>query len=195
MKKLSLVLAFFLILTATLTTVFTVNAAGSISTNKTQYAVGEEIKVTATGTNKDWVGLYKAEEVPGADNISIFWFYCNSDSVKPGDTVVLNQLKFCSGREGFTTETLPAGEYKICLLENDGYNVLKTINITVSASGSLSTSSASNSSKSPTTDGTKSSTNPETGDMKTVYYFAAVALLGSAVSLFLIRNRRRKIKD
>lgn len=165
----------------------------SMTTDKTTYTVGEQIKVTASGINKDWVAIFKENEVPGTD-ISIFWFYCNSDTVKPGDTVVLNQIAFNSGRADFTSETLPAGKYKIYLFENDGYTALKTIDITVKEAGSSNTSSAATSSnitsKASSATGTNSTDKPKTGDMGLTVFIAALALLGSVAVFYGIKKRK-----
>ena len=94
-----------------------------LETDKTVYQYGDPIMVSYSGTsNKDWIGLYKKGETPNTVK-AIYWFY-HSEQESPVDIL---KTRDENGRSG---EYVP-GEYTICLLENDGYNVLKSVDITV----------------------------------------------------------------
>lgn len=73
---------------------------------KKTYNVDEKITVTYSGTSgagKDWIGIYKAEQTPGAGSPSVTWAY----------------LSAASGTLDFTlTEK---GSYYIACFENDSY--------------------------------------------------------------------------
>ena len=86
--------------------------------DKTDYAVGESVMVSAIGANKDWVGIAKA----GADTYEQWYYVADKGSDTPFDITTLY------------TEGLPAGEYIIRLVLNDaGWNkVYAEINIRVS---------------------------------------------------------------
>ncbi|MBQ4156030.1 MAG: hypothetical protein IJD90_04425, partial [Clostridia bacterium] len=107
---------------------FTTASAGSyLSTDKTEYGVGEPIMVTATGSGKDWVGIYPASDPTDGSKTSIYWYYVadygsgNAVNIK---TTVLN-----SDRGAWAS--IPVGEYKIVWYSNDSYNVYDTVNISV----------------------------------------------------------------
>lgn len=102
-----------------------------ISVAKTTYREGETITVTAKGTGKDWVGLYLKDDTIGLESNggvpAIYWYYAEehpSDDIKNG----------ISGRADFNAyKDIPAGEYKLALMANDGYEVLDEVYITVKA--------------------------------------------------------------
>jgi hypothetical protein len=82
-----------------------------LTVDKTTYAVGESIMVTAVGSGTDWVGINtKAEADNGAG--SAFWWYIESVS---GQAFDLLSVADGSGN----TCTLPAGVYTIRLVAND----------------------------------------------------------------------------
>ncbi len=106
-----------------------------LATDKTTYAPGEPILVTATGEGKDWVGLYRAADSydPSAGGqVSIYWYYVAADGNASGDTVNLYEADYnnFASRPEFASG-LPAGEYKVVLLANDGYEVIESVAITV----------------------------------------------------------------
>ena len=104
----------------------------ALSTDKLTYTVGESIQVTATGDNKDWVAIYKAEDTIGSSVPSIYWYYVCQSGHASGDTVDIKGESANSSRTDWEeVKNLPAGDYKIVLLENDTYTVLKQIDITV----------------------------------------------------------------
>lgn len=104
-----------------------VTTVQSLDLNKSEFEQGEEILVSAytdgaaadTG-NKDWVGLYHKDDVPG-DIGSIAWYYVAENG---------NYEKAVDIAAGLS---LDPGEYKVCLLANDGYDVLLTVELTVKA--------------------------------------------------------------
>ncbi|MBE6725702.1 MAG: discoidin domain-containing protein, partial [Ruminococcaceae bacterium] len=78
----------------------------SISMAKSEFVVGEDILVTASGEDKDWVGIYKEGDVPG-DAGSIVWYYVTEHN----------------GQEYAITNSLPVGNYTMGLYLNDGYDL------------------------------------------------------------------------
>ncbi len=99
-----------------------------IVTDKTHYLPGEDILVRALGSGKDWVGIYRADEQVGAVS-SVYWFYVDDDVHEPGDVRTLQKEILNDGRTDMAG--LPAGEYTLYLLANDGYDVLGAVNITI----------------------------------------------------------------
>ncbi len=110
-------------------------AESRLSTDKTTYTVGEPILVTATGSNADWVGLYQAGDAYDPNNggiASIYWYYVSRDGNTSGDAKNIYRAEYnnLDGRPEFSAK-VPAGEYKIALMENDGYSVLEEVFITI----------------------------------------------------------------
>ncbi len=106
-----------------------------LSTDKTVYAPGEPIMVTATGEGKDWVGLYCAEDSydPNAGGVaSIYWYYVAQDGHASGDAVNLCGADYNNfvDRPSFAAG-LPAGDYKVVLMANDGYEVIESVTVTI----------------------------------------------------------------
>ena len=93
-----------------------------IAVNKTNFKVGEDIIVTASGTDKDWVGLYKKGEKP-SDIESIYWYYVNDGTQISGKPFIL-QNGLQNANSSNPGPVVAAGEYYLVLLENDGYNVI-----------------------------------------------------------------------
>ena len=96
-----------------------------VITNKTKYTVGEDIIVTASGTDKDWVGIYKKGENPNPNAAggkeSIYWYYVNSETQVSGKPFVIqNGIK--NANSSNPSAVIQPGEYFVALLENDGYN-------------------------------------------------------------------------
>ena len=129
MKKL---ISILITLTMLLTSAVPAFAAGtsstvSLKTDKTEYEYGEDIVVTAMGgTDTAWVGIYNKGDKPGngtGEVASIFWYYSNNDDNK-GKSIVIQG-------KGHTNGTLPAGVYEIHLFSDSGYNVIKTVEITI----------------------------------------------------------------
>ena len=97
-----------------------------LSTNKETYLDGENIYVTAYGEEEQWVGLYlKDDDVTKVT--SIYWYYTKDQSGKPVDikTTTAN-----SSRKDYVS--LPAGEYKLVLFADSGYNISETCYFTIS---------------------------------------------------------------
>ncbi len=93
---------------------------------KTEFTVGEEIPVTATGSGTDWVGVYLKDEVPGGP-ASICWYYVAQD--RDSGTAVDIRTQDCQ-RMDFDP-MLPAGDYTVFLLADDGYDVVTSLDFTV----------------------------------------------------------------
>ena len=96
-----------------------------MSVEKTEFAYGEDIMVTAHSTGaKDWVGIYSAEgTLPGGGDVSDQWFYANISEGTP-----IN-LKDHDGPMG--GQSLEPGKYILYFLFNDGYEIGHSIEITV----------------------------------------------------------------
>lgn len=102
----------------------------------TTFTAGEDVTVSASGSEKDWVGLYKKGENPDAENggvASIYWAYVSD--FKGGSLALNNASNNLSTRPDGAdfANGLPVGEYTINLFAEDSYNVIKSIDITVSA--------------------------------------------------------------
>ncbi len=98
-------------------------------TSKDVYVEGEPVLVKALGSGKDWVAIYEINDV--YPNIgSIYWYYVADYAA--GEAVNIRGIcetgadQTALGRVG-----LPAGEYKVILFANDGYEVIEQVNITI----------------------------------------------------------------
>ncbi len=112
----------------------TVSAANTIKTNKTEYVAGETIWTTATGSGKDWVGLYLASDPTDGSVTSIYWYYiADFGSGKAVD--IKSQI---AGDRG-SLNSVPAGDYKVVVYSNDSYNVTATTYIKVVPADSTNT--------------------------------------------------------
>ncbi len=101
----------------------TVSADANLSTDKSEYGIGEAIMVTATGSGTDWVGIYKKGETPSGTTPSIFWYYV----ADYGSGNAVDITKTTSGDRG----SIGVGEYTVMLLPNDGYGVAASVDISV----------------------------------------------------------------
>ncbi|MEM7198912.1 MAG: endonuclease/exonuclease/phosphatase family protein [Planctomycetota bacterium] len=99
-------------------------AGQSISTNKSDYVVGEHVAVSFTGSTspRDWVGIFPtgAPHAPG----HVYWRYTNGTtsataSVVPGGTI------------RFLPFSVPQGYYDVRLYADDGYAELARTTIHV----------------------------------------------------------------
>jgi len=97
----------------------------TLTTDKTEYTVGESIMVTATGDGaNDWIGLYPVDgTAPGEGGASWYWFY-----VRESQGTAVDMKNYDGTHAG---EDLPAGDYVLYYLYNDGYVVGATANITI----------------------------------------------------------------
>ncbi len=100
-------------------------AAEPLTVSSSTYVEGEEVLVTATGSGKDWVGIYSKGEIPGSGLDSIYWYYVEDYT----GAVSITETVYNSTRAQY--KDLPAGEYTLYLLENDGYNIISSVDITV----------------------------------------------------------------
>lgn len=113
-----------------------------MSLNKTQFNVGEDIIVTATGSNKKlWVGLYGKDDKYGegeGTSTATYWYYVNDSKEKHtiGVPTILQSTTFQSTQTS-QTSLLPAGDYTVYLFEekgSDSYNELKKQDIVIKES-------------------------------------------------------------
>ena len=89
------------------------NDTHSLSVNKTQFAVGEEILITATGVlSTDWVGIARRDDREGA----IRWYYISS--VGNGVAYDIRTAPDIGGNLG-DLASIPEGLYTLYLVEND----------------------------------------------------------------------------
>lgn len=107
----------------------------TLTTDKDTYEYGEDIMVTATGNKNDWVALYKKDDVIGSTKDggieSIYWYYVAIDNVSGQPFNIRKGTANSSRSDWEEVKDLPAGDYKIVLLEDGGYNVLKQKDITI----------------------------------------------------------------
>lgn len=112
----------------------------ALKTDKTTYVEGEDILITAIGEGKDWVGIYKKGEAignPGNGGVSsIRWYYVAQNGNVSGQTKNIFDSEYVERNE---LANLPAGEYSIYLLKNDGYEIISQVDITITAKGDSAT--------------------------------------------------------
>ncbi|HNQ87744.1 MAG TPA: hypothetical protein PKM73_03815 [Verrucomicrobiota bacterium] len=105
---------------------FTVLASPTVATSKAAFSPAETIEVSfahGPGNPRDWIGIYKAGETPGAGVDSTQWLYV--DGTKSGTSgLVEGTVEF---------EPLPIGDWVAFFLENDGYTVLASQTFEVKA--------------------------------------------------------------
>ena len=87
--------------------------------NKTEFYEGEEIKIQATGSGSDWVGIYKKSENPKTIG-AIRWYYVNKDGNSSG--VEKDIREAIIGRKALSL--IPPGEYSIYLFQGEGHNYI-----------------------------------------------------------------------
>ncbi|MCR5173075.1 MAG: cell wall-binding repeat-containing protein [Oscillospiraceae bacterium] len=110
---------------APLTAVYTERTL--LSTDKEVYMVGEPIMVT-TGYEAEgaWVGLYRKDDIYGeeADSVkSIYWYYL-SEQPNPVNILATRNENGRAGDYG-------AGEFKVILFADGGYNAIAQVDITI----------------------------------------------------------------
>lgn len=106
-----------------------------IKTDKTTYAVGEEIYVTAyapadSANSTWWVGMYLTDDTVETAE-SIYWYYVKDGTHNSGDKVNIKQQQLNATRVDL--KDLPAGTYKIVLFNTSGYTVETQVEITITA--------------------------------------------------------------
>lgn len=94
---------------------------------RSTYITGEAVAVKFTGSTstKDWLAIFHQSTVPGSQN-NEGWVY-TSGTQDASSTVVE------SGAVIFSSGVTEPGIYKVCLLANDGYTPIATVNFTVVA--------------------------------------------------------------
>ncbi len=117
------------LLSGVLATLPVMAADWTLTTDKTEYEAGEPILVTATGSDYDWVGLYEAH--PTGKTSAAYWYYIARDGHSSGDTVDIHNADYVNGNDCPHMMGIPAGEYRIVLCPNNGYDAVKEVFITV----------------------------------------------------------------
>lgn len=100
-----------------------------VQANKRMFAPNEPITVTfqgASGFAQDWVAIYPSGIIPDGDPGSTVWKYTDNTDVGTAG-IIDGTVTFPNG--------LPAGEWTIFLLENDGYTQLGYETIVVANAG------------------------------------------------------------
>lgn len=108
-------------------------ASAYVKTNKTEYAYGENIYVSAAGTDnsKTWVGIYKKEDKVGSVD-SVYWYYTDNS----GAPVIIQNQEY-NPNNSIKSEIITNGEYVVYLFketDNNSYNELAKTTIKVNAS-------------------------------------------------------------
>lgn len=121
------------------------NVEEKLETNKTTYAQGEAIYVTAsTATSGAWVSIYGADDSIGSGTPSYYWYWVHGTDTEYGHGGSWSRGQsynifdaICSHRAhpngSVITGALPAGNYKVVVLHGN-YQVLMSKNITISNS-------------------------------------------------------------
>ena len=95
---------------------------------KSSFVEGEPVYVKASGDPDDtlqaWVGLYKKGEEPGSGIYSLRWYYVSAHEGQQVDIVD-------KAMEGDRHESIRPGEYTVYLFGNNDYDVVKSIDFTV----------------------------------------------------------------
>jgi hypothetical protein len=97
--------------------------------DKRIYQVGEAITVAFTNgyaNAKDWIGIYRVGQVPGASTPSTLWSYV--DGTRDGNTGLAD------GTVTFAAGLAEAGEWVVHFLYDDSYDILSSETFTVVAS-------------------------------------------------------------
>lgn len=101
-----------------------------LTTDKSEYQTGEDIKVTATGYKDDWVAIYKKEDkIP--DQEAIYWYYTAKDGQKSGEAYAIQKNGRLNESRKDMKGLLP-GDYKIILFGNGGYTSIAEKEIKIS---------------------------------------------------------------
>lgn len=88
----------------------------SFTLDKTVYRPVEKLTLSVSGaTGLDWVGVYAKDVLPGTGSPSLLWGYVGD---KSEEYIYINKK-------------LGKGEYTAYLLENDGYNVLDSVDFSI----------------------------------------------------------------
>ena len=90
----------------------------SVTTERTEFLVGEDVEVSFTGGSgnpTDWIGIYPSGIVPDGNPPSTRWAYL-SGTQQAGIGLTEGSLAF-----PLSANPLPAGDYVIFFLQNDGY--------------------------------------------------------------------------
>lgn len=101
----------------------------TLTTDKTTYLEGEPILTTATGEGKDWVGLYLRTDTLETDQ-SIRWYYVARDGNTSGSAKDIRTAEGTNASRA-AYANVPAGEYTVYLCANDKWDVLASVDITV----------------------------------------------------------------
>ncbi|TDE49082.1 endonuclease/exonuclease/phosphatase family protein [Flavobacterium sp. GT3P67] len=149
MKRLLLILIAFAFLSNV--------SAQTVTTNKASYTIGEAITVNFTGstTAKDWIGLFLQTTTP-ASGTNVGWLYTSG-------TQTASKKNIASGTVTFSSGIATAGNYKACLLANNGYTIKAMVNFTVGATSAVPVAAFTASATSVVTGGSTTFTDQSTG--------------------------------
>ena len=95
--------------------------------NKTSFTRTEEIIVTAKqreGHTKDWIGFYRKTDIVGS--IGSLYYYYPDTSISSVNIIGNNP------NQSRTDMELISGNYKICFLSDDSYNIIQEIHLVIS---------------------------------------------------------------
>ena len=102
-------------------------AAGTFSVNKPNYQINEGIITafdrTTGATTSDWVGIYRADDTPGVQSASYWYYTCYSQAVC-GSSVASGAITFDAATPGEGVATWPPGigAWKAWYLHSGGYD-------------------------------------------------------------------------
>lgn len=91
------------------------------------YFTGEAVSAKFTGSTstKDWLAIFRRSTVPGSQN-NEGWVY--TSGTQDASSAVIE-----SGSVVFNSGVTEPGDYKVCLLADDGYTVVSSTNFTVAS--------------------------------------------------------------
>ncbi len=118
MKKIFAILLAVMLLAPTLCGIVSFAEDKKLTVEKTDYTVNEPIMVSATGSGKDWVGIYE----PGK-SYSLYWAYVDANANKGIGSGVAFDITKAPNKSGSAPVILPAGEYIIRLMPNDSSDI------------------------------------------------------------------------
>jgi len=99
----------------------------TLTVGKSYFSVGEAVTINFGGStsSKDWVAIFTPSTTPGASN-NIGWLYTSGSQTASETTIASGSVTFSAG-------VATVGNYKACLLANDGYTIVASVNFEVGA--------------------------------------------------------------
>lgn len=108
-----------------------------ISIGKNVYNYGEDIVIdskSSTTGSKDWIGIFHSDaNIGNSKNMydTSFYYYYPDKGDGYTRSTLLQQKEYFNRVDYEDNKTLEPGEYKICYLLNDGYDIAEEIDITI----------------------------------------------------------------